>query len=266
MAKRKPSQGRPPIDEITEAQRRTLCEIQSFIAHKKYPPSRQELADALGITPASVQELIVQLERKGYVRQEPRKPRSLAVLRPADEHASELLPVPLLGTVQAGTPVLAKENIIGEVLVESNVAKRGRCFAWRVTGDSMKGAGLLDGYMVIVRQQPVAENGDIVPSGGGRTHDASSCRARPMDLQAAGKNFPSRDAHLSSPLDRWPAVYGPSPERCLAHQVANAGSLPSRRVLAASVRRRKSECCSERGLVGKCRLPELVGLLDVILS
>lgn len=162
MAKRKPNRGRPPVDEITEAQRRTLWEIQSFIAHRKYSPSRQELADALGITPASVQELIVQLERKGYVRQEPRKPRSLAVLRPADEQATELLLVPLIGAVSAGTPVLANENIIGKVLVESNVAKRGLCFAWRVTGDSMKGAGLLDGYMVIVRRQPVAENGDIV--------------------------------------------------------------------------------------------------------
>ena len=162
MAKRKPNRGRPPVDEITEAQRRTLCEIQSFIAHKKYSPSRQELADALGITPASVQELIVQLERKGYVRQEPRKPRSLAVLRPADEQSTELLPVPLVGSVAAGLPVLADENIEGEVLVESNVVKRGRCFALRVAGDSMKGAGLLDGHVVIVRQQPVAENGDIV--------------------------------------------------------------------------------------------------------
>lgn len=162
MAKRKPSRGRPPVEGLTESQRRALCEIQDFIAHKKYAPSMQELADALGITPASAHELVGQLERKGYVQRESRKARSLAVLRPADEQATELIRVPLVGRVAAGTPVLAEENIIGEVLVESNVAGRGRCFALRVAGDSMKGAGLMDGYVVIVRQQPVAENGDIV--------------------------------------------------------------------------------------------------------
>lgn len=162
MAKRKPNRGRPPVEEITASQRRALCEIQDFIAHKKYAPSMQELADALGVTPASAHELVGQLERKGYVQRESRKARSLAVIRPADEQATELIPVPLVGRVAAGTPVLAEENITGEVLVESNVAGRGRCFALQVAGDSMKGAGLLDGYVAIVRQQPVAENGDIV--------------------------------------------------------------------------------------------------------
>jgi repressor LexA len=162
MAKRKPIRGRPPVNEITESQRRTLCEIQDFIAHKKYAPSMQELADALGITPASAHELVGQLERKGYVQRESRKARSLAVLRPANEQATELVRVPLVGRVAAGPPNLAEQNVIGAVDVESTVAKRGRCFALRVKGDSMKGAGLLDGYVVIVRHQPVAENGDIV--------------------------------------------------------------------------------------------------------
>ena len=162
MAKRKPNRGRPPVEGLTESQRRALCEIQGFIAHKKYPPSMQELADVLGVTPASAHELVGQLERKGYVQRESRKARSLAVLRPADVQPTELISVPLVGPVAAGPPVPVEENIIGEVQVESSVAGRGRCFALRVAGDSMKGAGLLDGHIVIVRQQPVAENGDIV--------------------------------------------------------------------------------------------------------
>jgi len=162
MAQRKPGRGRPRVDGITDAQRRTLREIQDFIAHKKYPPTMKELAESLGVTPASAHEQVGQLERKGYVQRESRKARSLAVLREPDEETAELMSVPLLGMVPAGPPVLAEENIIGEVLVESGVARRGRCFALKVTGDSMKGAGLRDGYVVIVRQQPVAEIGDIV--------------------------------------------------------------------------------------------------------
>jgi len=163
MAKHKRGRGRPFVEEITDSQRRTLRAIQDFIAHRKYAPSMQELADAMGLsTAASAHEQVIQLERKGYVQREPRKARSLAVIRQPEEAATELMPVPLVGSVAAGPLMLAEENVIGEVLVESNVAKRGRCFALKVTGESMKGAGLRDGYVVIVRQQPVAENGDII--------------------------------------------------------------------------------------------------------
>jgi repressor LexA len=162
MAKRKSNRGRPRVEGLTDSQRRTLVEIQHFIAHYKYAPSMAELAEAMGITPASAHEQVGQLERKGYIQREPRKARSLAVIRQADEEATELMPVPLVGRVAAGPLMWAEQNIEDEVLVESSVAKRGRCFALRVSGESMKGAGLRDGYVVIVRQQPVAENGDIV--------------------------------------------------------------------------------------------------------
>ncbi len=158
MAKPKRSRGRPFVEEITESQRRTLRAIQDFIAHRKYPPSMQELADAMGMKPASAHGLVNQLERKGYVQREPKKARSLAVLRQPQEPTNELMPVPLVGNVAAGPLMLAEENILGEVLVESNLARRGRCFALKVAGESMKGAGLRNGYIVIVRQQPVAES------------------------------------------------------------------------------------------------------------
>lgn len=162
MAKHQRSRGRPFVDEITDSQRRTLRAIQDFIAHKKYSPSMQELAEAAGINAASAHEQVNQLERKGYVQREAKKARSLSVIRQPEEPSSELLPVPLMGNVAAGPLMLAEENILGEVLVESSLASRGRCFALKIAGESMKGAGLRNGYIVIVRQQPVAENGDIV--------------------------------------------------------------------------------------------------------
>jgi len=162
MAKRKPKRGRPHIQEITEPQRRMLWAIQNFIAHHKYPPTMQELGDELGMTPSSAHDLVLQLERKGYIHREPKKIRSLAVLRLPDKKATALVPVPLVGRVAAGPLMWAEENIEDEVLVEGSVANRGRCFALEVNGKSMTGAGIQDGDVVIVRQQPVAENGDIV--------------------------------------------------------------------------------------------------------
>ena len=158
---RKP-RGRPPENAITESQRRVLKQVQDYIAKKKYPPTMKELGKLLGVTAASAHQQIRQLERKGYIARQPGKARSLSVVRMPVEHVEELVPVPLLGDVKAGPAMLAEENRMGEVLVEGSVARRGRCFALRISGDSMTGASIRDGDIVIVRQQPVAESGDIV--------------------------------------------------------------------------------------------------------
>jgi len=121
-----------------------------------------ELAESLGISQASAHEQVRQLERKGYLRREPFKARGLVVIKQPEDDVEDLVPVPIVGNVAAGTPLLAEENRVGEVLVEGRVARSGRCFALRVTGDSMAGAGIRDHDLVIVRQQPVAESGDIV--------------------------------------------------------------------------------------------------------
>jgi len=154
--------GRPATPTVTTAQRRTLREICDFIARHQFPPTMQELAQLLGVRPATVHEHVTELVRKGYVKREPRKARGLAVIREARDEVEKLVPVPLLGTVTAGQPDFTEENILGEVLVESNLARRGRCFALRVSGDSMVDADIRDGDVVIVRQQPVAESGEIV--------------------------------------------------------------------------------------------------------
>ncbi len=160
--RKKGGPGRRPITSITEHQRRTLREIRDYIARKGYPPTIQELAEILGITHASTHAQVSQLVRKGYLRREPRKARGLAVVREPEDEIADLVPVPILGRVAAGQPLFAEENIIGEVQVEGRVASRGRCFALVVDGGSMVEAGIHEGDIVIVRQQPVAESGDIV--------------------------------------------------------------------------------------------------------
>ena len=162
MNKASKGPGRPRMTGITPPQRNTLKEIAEFASKKGYPPTIQELAEILGISHASAHEQVSQLVRKGYLRREARKARGIAVVREPEEDVADLVAVPIVGRVAAGQPILAVENIVGEVLVEERVASRGRCFALQIEGDSMIGAGIHDGDLVVVRQQPVAENGDIV--------------------------------------------------------------------------------------------------------
>jgi repressor LexA len=160
--------GRPVVEELTGSQQRTLEEIQRIIARDNLPPTMQELATAMGLTAASVHEQVGQLIRKGYLKREPRKARNLTViqgtvaLKAPVEVVAELIEIPIVGTVAAGTPILAEENVVGQVIVEAALARRGRCFALEVVGDSMIRAGIKARDLVIVRQQAVAENGDIV--------------------------------------------------------------------------------------------------------
>jgi len=154
--------GRPISTEITEPQRRTLRAIQDFIGKRGFPPTSKELGDILGISSASAHEQVSQLVRKGYVRREARKARSLEVVEDPERDVAGLEPVPIVGRVAAGQPLLAEENIVGELLVEHDVVRGGRHFALEVQGDSMVRAGIGAGDLVVVRQQPVAENGDVV--------------------------------------------------------------------------------------------------------
>ncbi len=154
--------GRKRVEGLTKAQKRTLEAIQNFMAKEGMAPTVTELGEILEIKGASVHEQLLNLERKGYIRRKPRKARSLEIVRgPEADTRPQLISIPLVGEVTAGTPILAVENVIGEVLIDSSIA-RGVCFALTVRGDSMVGANIHDGDYVIVRQQPLAENGDIV--------------------------------------------------------------------------------------------------------
>jgi repressor LexA len=162
MAAPQKRRGRRPVETLTECQRRTLLEVRDYIVQHRFPPTVQELADALGISTASVHAQINQLVRKGFLNREPRKARGLVVMREPDDTPTNLVPIPVLGVVAAGLPVFAEENLIGEVLVEAGLVRSGSYFALRVSGPSMVGAGIADGNLVIVRRQPIAESGDIV--------------------------------------------------------------------------------------------------------
>lgn len=162
MARRRRSE-RPTSDAtLTPAQERAFAEVQSLIQRRHIPPTMAELGASLQVSAASAHELVGQLVRKGYLARQPGKSRSLSVLRSPPVSVGRLVAVPLLGVVQAGMPVLADENVIGEVLIDEQIARRGRCFGLRVSGESMLDAGMEDGDVVIVRQQQVAENGEIV--------------------------------------------------------------------------------------------------------
>ncbi|MBF0182754.1 MAG: transcriptional repressor LexA [Magnetococcales bacterium] len=152
--------GAKPMDGATPAQERMLIAIREYIETNGISPTVQELGSILGIRAPSVHEQIAAMIEKGLLKRIPRKARSLEIVDPAPR-IMELISVPIIGTVTAGVPILAMENQIGEVLMEAHVV-RGTCFALQVKGDSMIDARIADGDLVIVRRQPIAENGDIV--------------------------------------------------------------------------------------------------------
>jgi len=154
--------GRSKTEKITPLQRETLEEICRYIDAKGYPPTVKELSVTFGISHSSVHERINQLVRKGYLKREGRKARGLTVVKRPKDMAADLVAVAVVRTVAAGEPVLAEGNIIGEVLIDAATVKSGEFFALRASGDSMTGAGINDGDLIIVRRQQLAENGDIV--------------------------------------------------------------------------------------------------------
>ncbi len=154
--------GRSKTEKITPLQRETLEEICRYIDAKGYPPTVKELSVTFGISHSSVHERINQLVRKGYLKREGRKARGLTVVKRPKDMAADLVAVAVVRTVAAGEPVFAEGNIIGEVLIDAATVKSGEFFALRASGDSMTGAGINDGDLIIVRRQQLAENGDIV--------------------------------------------------------------------------------------------------------
>jgi repressor LexA len=157
-----PSTTDPRAEPLSEPQRKTMKVIRDFIGRMGYPPTTGEIAAALGITMPSAYQQIGIIARKGYIRREPGKARGIVVLREPGLGFQKSVLVPIVGSVAAGQPIFAEENVVGRVLVDGAFASKGRCFGLSVRGDSMIGAGINDGDIVVVRQQVAAENGDIV--------------------------------------------------------------------------------------------------------
>ncbi|MBV9728647.1 MAG: transcriptional repressor LexA [Pseudonocardiales bacterium] len=181
-------------DSLTPRQRRVLEVIREWLERFGYPPSVREIGEAVGLTStSSVAHQLRALERKGYLRRDPNRPRAVGV-RPADSApaASEdpsgeparpsPVFVPVVGRIAAGGPVLAEQAIEDVFPLPKEIVGTGSLFLLRVVGDSMVEAAITDGDWVVVRQQPSAENGDIV--------------AAMLDGEATVKTFKRRDGHV----------------------------------------------------------------------
>jgi repressor LexA len=156
--------------ELTGKRREILDFIAAHQRDRGYPPSVREIGEAVGLTSSStVHTHLTTLQRQGYLRRDPTKPRAIEVRYDALSGAPiERRPtrhVPLLGDVAAGTNVLAQENVEELLPLPEDFTGDGQLFMLRVRGDSMIDAGILDGDFVVVRQQAEAEKGDVVVAG-----------------------------------------------------------------------------------------------------
>ncbi len=149
------------MSDITVRQQRILDVIASTVRDRGYPPTVREIGEAVGLTSSSsVHAQLANLEKKGLLHKDPTKPRAMTLS--TEESRATGTVVPLLGRIAAGTPIMASEQIEEYVSVPTDFARSGEHFALRVAGDSMIGAGILDGDMVVVRSQEAASDGDIV--------------------------------------------------------------------------------------------------------
>ncbi len=156
------------MNALTEREQKILDYMRREIKAKGYPPTVREMCSSLGIKSTSTAHKdIASLEKKGYIRKDPSKPRAIEVLDPAHEdiipfEKPEVVEIPLVGQIAAGRPILAEENIEDSFPVPARYVGKGDYFMLTVKGESMIEAGIFDGDYILVRQQPVAENGDIV--------------------------------------------------------------------------------------------------------
>ncbi|MDN5790375.1 MAG: transcriptional repressor LexA [Micrococcales bacterium] len=222
MAKVKQFPDRGKGDGLTVRQRRVLEVIRNSVDRRGYPPSMREIGEAVGLaSPSSVSHQLAALERKGYLRRDPNRPRALEIvspdadletlghratasIAPSDDEAidptsrvwssaadvetgsgdarPEASYVPVLGRIAAGAPVLADELVEDVFPLPRQIVGEGELFLLKVIGDSMVDAAICDGDWVVVRRAQTAENGEIV--------------AALLDNEATVKTFKRRDGHV----------------------------------------------------------------------
>ena len=190
--------GLPDESGLTPRQRRVLEVIRESVERRGYPPTVREIGEAVGLTStSSVSYQLSSLQRKGYLRRDPSKPRAVDVRLPGEaaaalersideaaERAAHPQPayVPVLGRIAAGGPILAEQAVEDVFPLPRELVGTGTLFLLKVVGDSMVEAAIADGDWVVVRQQPTADNGDIV--------------AAMIDGEATVKTYRKRDGHV----------------------------------------------------------------------
>lgn len=165
------------MDKLKERERKILDYMKEEIRTKGYPPTVREICAAVGIKSTSTAHKDIEsLVRQGYLVKDPSKPRALMVVDPhADKKPkavpagdvdaidrSDVVDIPVVGRVAAGTPILAEQNIEDTFPVPAHYAAGGTSYMLRVRGESMIEAGILDGDLILVQQQETARNGEIV--------------------------------------------------------------------------------------------------------
>ena len=150
--------------KISAKQQEILEYIKNQILDHGYPPAVREICAAVNLkSTSSVHSHLATLEKNGYIRRDPTKPRAIEIVD--DEFnltRSELRNIPIIGEVAAGQPILAEQNIAGYFPVSSDDLPSGELFVLKVRGESMINVGIYDGDQIFVQQTPVARNGDIV--------------------------------------------------------------------------------------------------------
>jgi repressor LexA len=192
-----------PPDEagLTPRQRKVLEVIRDSVERRGYPPTVREIGEAVGLTStSSVSHQLAMLQKKGFLRRDPSRPRAVDVRLPGEtaaanaaadsaqdeaaERAAHPTPayVPVIGRIAAGGPVLAEQAVEDVFPLPRELVGSGTLFMLKVVGDSMVDAAIADGDWVVVRQQPNAENGDIV--------------AAMIDGEATVKTYKKRDGQV----------------------------------------------------------------------
>lgn len=149
---------------LSNRQKLILSYIRRTLREKGYPPSVREIGEAVGLSSSStVHSHLTKLEELGFIHRDPTKPRALAVTEDSTWRQKRITPVPLIGRVTAGEPIFADENIEETYPIPSELVHNyENVFMLTVQGESMINAGILDGDLIIVREQSTADNHDIV--------------------------------------------------------------------------------------------------------
>jgi repressor LexA len=163
--------GPPDATGLTPRQQRVLTVIRESLLDRGYPPSMREIGERVGLTSSSsVAHQLRTLEEKGFIRRDPNRPRALSVAGVEETHdetgSGDARPtpayVPVVGRIAAGGPILAEERVEDVFPLPKELVGEGTLFLLEVVGDSMIDAAICSGDYVVVRQQPTAENGEIV--------------------------------------------------------------------------------------------------------
>jgi len=150
------------MKELTVRQKEILSFIADFLRKHSYPPTIREVAENYSISVKGAHDHITALRKKGFLKQADKRPRTMGLTHAMPENPSELAEIPLLGSVAAGAPILAEENFDGNIILHRSMLKKNRkYFALKIKGDSMSGAGILEGDTAIIEKQSTVHNGEI---------------------------------------------------------------------------------------------------------